>query len=72
MRLHQILCQRLHHIKQVCDRLVEEHVMCKRDKSESVAIALRLKMPCEYYITVAIIRSMKLTSSVWKGWLTLQ
>ncbi|XP_067943768.1 paired amphipathic helix protein Sin3a-like isoform X2 [Watersipora subatra] len=47
LRLHQILCHRLHQIKLVCDTLVADARACKKDKSESVAVALRLRLPSE-------------------------
>lgn len=55
IRLHQILCQRLQQIKAVCDCILTEHEQCKRDKTETVAVALRLKMPCESFFTSSTI-----------------
>jgi paired amphipathic helix protein Sin3a len=47
-RLHDILYERLHKISQQAHRLVDEEIACRKERKESTAIALRLKLPSAF------------------------
>ncbi len=49
LRLHQILCDRLHKISSQAKQISEEENKCKQERKESTAIALRLKAPSMYH-----------------------
>jgi len=67
MRLHQILADRLHAIKVECDRLSAEHARAKEEKTESTAIALRLKTPSKLcgYVSFALHNRMLILIEIW-------
>ncbi|KAJ8311553.1 hypothetical protein KUTeg_010908 [Tegillarca granosa] len=44
-RLHQILCERLYKIYTYSTKMAAEEAMCRQERKESTAIALRLKAP---------------------------
>ena len=44
-RLHQILCDRLYKIYSHSQKIAAEEALCRKDRKESTAIALRLKAP---------------------------
>lgn len=46
-RLHHILCDRLYKIYSHSQKIAAEEAMCRKDRKESTAIALRLKAPSE-------------------------
>lgn len=46
-RLHQILCERLYKIYTYSTKMAAEEAMCRQERKESTAIALRLKAPSE-------------------------
>ncbi|XP_071141100.1 paired amphipathic helix protein Sin3a-like isoform X1 [Mytilus edulis] len=46
-RLHHILCDRLYKIYSYSNRIAAEEALCRKDRKESTAIALRLKAPSE-------------------------
>lgn len=46
-RLHQILCDRLFKIYSHSQKIAAEEALCRKDRKESTAIALRLKAPSE-------------------------
>ena len=45
LRLHQILCDRLYSIYQQSQKVAEEEALCRKDRKDSTAVALRLKAP---------------------------
>ncbi|KAL4216441.1 Paired amphipathic helix protein Sin3a [Mactra antiquata] len=46
-RLHQLLCERLYTIYCHSQKVAEEEALCRKDRKESTAVALRLKAPSE-------------------------
>ncbi|XP_053386924.1 LOW QUALITY PROTEIN: paired amphipathic helix protein Sin3a-like [Mercenaria mercenaria] len=46
-RLHQLLCERLHTVYCHSQKVAEEEALCRKDRKESTAVALRLKAPSE-------------------------
>lgn len=46
-RLHQLLCERLYTIYSHSQKIAEEEALCRKDRKESTAVALRLKAPSE-------------------------
>ncbi|XP_069103169.1 paired amphipathic helix protein Sin3a-like isoform X1 [Argopecten irradians] len=46
-RLHEILCERLYKIYSLSMKIAAEEAMCRQERKESTAIALRLKAPSE-------------------------
>ena len=51
LRLHHLLCERLHRISQQAKIIAAEERRCKRERKESTAIALRLKAPSKLQMT---------------------
>ena len=49
-RLHQLLVERLHTIYLHSQKIAEEEALCRKDRKESTAIALRLKAPSMWFI----------------------
>ena len=45
LRLHHLLCERLHKIYLQASKIADEEAKCKKDRKDSTAIALRLKAP---------------------------
>jgi hypothetical protein len=49
-RLHQLLCERLHTIYCHSQKVAEEEALCRKDRKESTAVALRLKAPSKFNV----------------------
>lgn len=49
LRLHQILCSRLLKAYTLTQKLIQEEAVTKKERKDSVALALRLRSPCMLY-----------------------